>query len=189
MATNVGAIYQTSDSGQTWKAMVEQAVGVVRNMSRSEDGKYIAVSNRGNFYSTWEPGQSAWVQHQRGNSKRLQNMGFGKDGRIWVLARGGQMQFSSLEDPETWEEAKNPEFSTSWGLLDLAYRTPNEIWVTGGSGNLLMSLDGGKTWQKDRQIEDVPSNLYKIVFVTPEQGFIIGQKGVLLKYEQAAQAA
>jgi photosystem II stability/assembly factor-like uncharacterized protein len=116
-------------------------------------------------------------------------MGFGKDGRIWVLARGGQMQFSSLEDPETWEEAKNPEFSTSWGLLDLAYRTPNEIWVTGGSGNLLMSLDGGKTWQKDRQIEDVPSNLYKIVFVTPEQGFIIGQKGVLLKYEQAAQAA
>jgi photosystem II stability/assembly factor-like uncharacterized protein len=52
-----------------------------------------------------------------------------------------------------------------------------------------VSLDGGKTWQKDREMEDVPSNLYKIVFVTPEQGFIIGQKGVLLKYEQQQQAA
>jgi photosystem II stability/assembly factor-like uncharacterized protein len=51
-------------------------------------------------------------------------MGFGKDGRLWVLARGGQLQFSSSEDLEAWDEPQNPEFSTSWGLLDLAYRTP-----------------------------------------------------------------
>jgi photosystem II stability/assembly factor-like uncharacterized protein len=189
MTTDVGAIYQTKDGGQTWKAMVEEAVGVVRNLARSDDGKYVAVSARGNFYSTWEPGQNAWVQHQRNSSQRLQNMGFGKDGRLWVLARGGKLQFSSTEDPEAWDEPQTPEFSTSWGLLDLAYRTPEEIWVTGGSGNLLVSLDGGKTWQKDRGIEDVPSNLYKIVFLTPEQGFIIGQKGVLLKYEPPQQAA
>jgi photosystem II stability/assembly factor-like uncharacterized protein len=189
MTTDVGAIYQTKDGGQTWKAMVEEAVGVVRNLARSDDGKYVAVSARGNFYSTWEPGQNAWVQHQRNSSQRLQNMGFGKDGRLWVLARGGKLQFSSTEDPEAWDEPQTPEFSTSWGLLDLAYRTPEEIWVTGGSGNLLVSLDGGKTWQKDRGIENVPSNLYKIVFLTPEQGFIIGQKGVLLKYEPPQQAA
>jgi photosystem II stability/assembly factor-like uncharacterized protein len=189
MTTTVGAIYQTQDSGQTWKAMVEQSVGVVRNISRSDDGKYVAVSSRGNFYSTWEPGQNAWVQHNRNSSKRLQNMGFGKDGRLWMLARGGQVQFSSAEDPEAWDDPQNPEFSTSWGLLDLAYRTPEEIWVAGGSGNLLCSFDGGKTWQKDRDIEEIPSNLYKIVFVTPKQGFIIGQKGVLLRYDPASQAA
>jgi photosystem II stability/assembly factor-like uncharacterized protein len=189
MSTTVGAIYQTKDAGKTWKAMVEEAVGVVRNISRSEDGKYVAVSARGNFFSTWEPGQNAWVQHNRKSSKRLQNMGYGKDGRLWLLARGGQLQFSSTEDVEAWEGPVTPEFSTSWGLLDVAYRTPDEIWVAGGSGNLLCSLDGGKTWQKDRDIEEVPSNLYKIVFITPEQGFIIGQKGVLLRYEQPSQAA
>jgi photosystem II stability/assembly factor-like uncharacterized protein len=189
MATTVGAIYQTKDSGKTWKAMVAEAVGVVRNLSRSDDGKYVAVSARGNFFSTWEPGQNAWVQHNRNSSKRLQNMGFGKDGRLWMLARGGQMQFSNPDELEAWDKPLNPEVSTSWGLLDLAYRTPEEIWVAGGSGNLLCSLDGGKTWQKDRGIEDIPSNLYKIVFVTPEQGFIIGQKGVLLRYEQPSQAA
>src|ERR687886_2433247 len=189
MSTTVGAIYQTKDGGQTWKAMVEEAVGVVRNISRSDDGKYVAVSARGNFYSTWEPGQNAWVPHNRNSSKRLQNMGFGQDGRLWLLARGGLLQFSSTEDPEGWDKPITPEFSTSWGLLDVAYRTPEEIWVAGGSGNLLVSLDGGKTWQKDREIEEVPSNLYKIVFVTPEQGFIIGQKGVLLKYEQPPQTA
>ncbi|MBD0345515.1 MAG: photosynthesis system II assembly factor Ycf48 [Coleofasciculus sp. Co-bin14] len=189
MATNVGAIYQTKDAGKTWKAMVEEAVGVVRNLSRSDDGKYVAVSARGNFYSTWEPGQKAWVQHNRNSSKRLQNMGYGQDGRLWLLARGGLLQFSSAQDPEAWEKPMNPEFSTSWGFLDVAYRTAEEIWVAGGSGNLFCSFDGGKTWQKDREIEQVPSNLYKIVFITPEQGFIMGQKGVLLRYEQNSQAA
>lgn len=189
MSTNVGAIYRTQDGGQTWKAMVQEAVGVVRNMSRSADGKYVAVSAKGNFYSTWEPGLDAWVPHNRNSSRRVENMGFTQDGRLWMLARGGQLQFSSFEKPEEWEEAQYPEVSTSWGLLDLAYRTPEEVWVSGGSGNLLRSLDGGKTWEKAREIEDIPSNLYRIMFLTPQQGFIIGQRGVLLKYEGSSQAA
>lgn len=189
MTTTVGAIYKTTDQGKTWKALVQEAVGVVRNITRSPDGKYVAVSSRGNFYSTWEPGQTAWTQHLRNSSRRLQNMGFAQDGRLWGIARGGQIQFSAPEDVEAWEEPISPELSTSWGLLDLAYRTPKEIWVTGGSGNLLCSLDGGKTWLKDRKIEDVPSNLYRIVFLSPNQGFIIGQRGVLLKYDQSAPTA
>ena len=189
MTTNIGAIYQTSDGGKNWKAMVAQAVGVVRNISRSPDGKYVAVSAKGNFFSTWEPGQEAWQPHNRNSSRRVQNMGFTEDGRLWMLARGGKLQFSSLEDKESWEEPQYPDRSGSWGLLDLAYRTPDEVWLAGGGGNLLCSFDGGKTWQKDREVENVPSNLYKIVFFTPEQGFIIGQEGVLLKYEASTQAA
>ncbi len=161
---------------------MESAVGVVRNLERSADGKYIAVSAKGSFYSTWEPGQDAWVPHNRNNSRRLENMGFTENGQLWLLARGGQVQFSDPTKPEEWQEAKYPELSTSWGLLDLAYRTPDEIWVGGGSGNLLRSGDGGKTWEKDREVEEVAANLYKIVFLEPERGFIIGDRGVLLKY-------
>lgn len=189
MTTDVGAIYKTTDGGQNWKALVQQAFGVLRNISRSPDGKYVAVSANGSFYSTWEPGQDAWVPYNRNSSRRVQNMGFTKDGGLWMLARGGQVQFTDPQDPQKWLEAEYPEMSTSWGLLDLAYRTPSEIWVAGGSGNLLCSFDGGKTWQKDRDVEDVPSNLYKVVFLSPEKGFIIGQRGTLLKYEGAVDAA
>ncbi|MFM7449694.1 MAG: photosynthesis system II assembly factor Ycf48 [Leptolyngbyaceae cyanobacterium] len=182
MTTNVGAIYRTTDGGRNWKAMVEEAVGVVRTMTRSSDGKYVAVSSRGNFYSTWEPGQNAWQPHNRNSSRRVQSMGFTAKGGLWMLARGGQVQFTDETDLDAWDEAFSPEFSTSWGLLDLAYRTPDEVWVAGGSGNLLRSLDGGKSWEKDRSVESVPSNLYRIVFLGPETGFILGQQGTILRY-------
>jgi photosystem II stability/assembly factor-like uncharacterized protein len=183
MTTDIGAIYRTSDGGKNWKAMVEEAVGVIRNISRSPDGKYVAVSSRGNFYSTWKPGMDAWEPHNRNSSRRVQNMGFTADGRLWMLARGGQIQFTDKEKIGEWQPPLNPEFSTSWGLLDLAYRTPEEIWVTGGSGNLLVSQDGGTTWQKDKAVEDVPSNFYKVMFFGSDRGFVLGQDGILLKYE------
>jgi photosystem II stability/assembly factor-like uncharacterized protein len=189
MATNVGAIYKTTDGGKNWKAQVEQAVGVLRNIKRSPDGKYVGVSAKGNFYSTWEPGQTAWMPHNRNSSRRVENMGFTDNGQLWMLARGGQVQFNDPEKPEEWLEAQYPEVSTSWGLLDMAYRTPQEIWLGGGSGNLLRSNDGGKTWEKDRDVEGVPANLYKIVFFSPEQGFIIGDRGILLKYQPSVASA
>jgi photosystem II stability/assembly factor-like uncharacterized protein len=189
MATDVGAIYQTKDGGGNWKAQVDAAVGVVRNLERSPDGKYVAVSAKGSFYSTWEPGQNAWLPHNRNSSRRLENMGFANNGQLWLLARGGQVQFSDPTTPESWLKAKSPELSTSWGLLDLGFRTPEEIWISGGSGNLLRSIDGGKTWEKDREVEEVAANLYKIVFFKPDQGFVIGDRGVLLKYKSQPKAA
>lgn len=189
MSTNVGAIYQTSDDGKTWKALVTEAVGVVRNISRSPAGEYVAVSAKGNFYSTWKPGQSSWTPHNRNSSRRVENMGFTEDGRLWMLARGGQLQFSVPGVEDKWEKAQYPEVSTSWGLLDLAYRQSDEIWVSGGSANLLYSADGGKTWQKDTAVQDVASNFYKVLFLSPEKGFVLGQRGVILKYDPSTAPA
>ncbi|MBL1208776.1 photosynthesis system II assembly factor Ycf48 [Geminocystis sp. GBBB08] len=188
MVTNLGAIYKTTDGGKTWKALVEGSVGVARNISRSDDGKYVAVSARGNFYSTWKPGDTEWTPHNRNSSKRLQNMGFLGNNRLWLIARGGQIQLTKPDNFEEWEEAINPEYSTSWGFLDLATRQNNEIWLAGGSANLLVSSDTGITWEKDREVESVPSNFYKILFFNEDQGFVLGERGVLLKYNTQSQA-
>ncbi len=190
MATDVAAIYRTDDDGRNWQAMVQDAAGAVRNLSRSDDGRYVSVSGRGNFYATWEPGQDVWLPHQRTSSRRLQNMGFTPDGRLWLLARGGLVQFTQdAADQESWNEGTNPEFATSWGLLDLTFRNENEAWLSGGSGNLLMSEDGGETWIKDRDVEDLPSNLYNVTFSSPSEGFILGQDGVLLRYDATSAPA
>jgi photosystem II stability/assembly factor-like uncharacterized protein len=189
MVTDVGAIYKTTDGGKNWQALVQEAVGVSRNIERSPDGKYVAVSARGSFYSTWEPGQTAWQPYNRNSSRRLQNMGFTKDGNLWLLARGGVIQFGQLggEDKD-WTKESSPDKNNSWGLLDMEYRTANEVWMTGGSGNLMVSHDNGKTWERDKSVENVPANLYKIVFLEGDQGFILGNNGTLLRYNPAAAA-
>lgn len=188
LATDVGAIYRTKDGGNNWKGLVLGAVGVVRNMSRDADGSYAAVSSRGNFYSLWTPGELEWQPYNRQSSRRLQSIGFDKEGGLWLLERGGQIQFSPTGKDEDWQEPVTPEFASSWGFLDAAYRTPEELWVSGGSGTLYFSPDAGETWYKDADIGNVPSNLYRIVFNSPEQGFILGQNGYLLKYAAANKA-
>jgi photosystem II stability/assembly factor-like uncharacterized protein len=42
---------------------------------RDEAGNYIAIGSRGNLFLTWAPGQDYWVPHNRGSSRRIQNMG------------------------------------------------------------------------------------------------------------------
>ena len=182
LATDVGAIYRTRDAGKNWKGLVLGAVGVVRNMSRNADGSYAAVSSRGNFYSLWKPGELEWHPYNRDSSRRLQNIGFDQSGGLWLLERGGQIQFSPTGEEDDWQEPVNPEFVSSWGFLDAAYQTPEELWVSGGSGTLYYSPDAGLTWYKDADVNETPSNLYRIVFNTPEQGFILGQNGYLLRY-------
>jgi len=95
MTTSSGAVYVTENSGRNWKAQVKETIdatlnrvsssgvsgasyftGSIINQVRDDLGAYLAVSSRGNFFLTWEPGQDFWVPHNRGTPRRIQNMGF-----------------------------------------------------------------------------------------------------------------
>ncbi|MCY7331170.1 MAG: photosynthesis system II assembly factor Ycf48 [Pseudanabaena sp. CAN_BIN31] len=182
MITDLGAIYGTEDAGQNWKALVTQAVGNARNINRSEDGRYVAISANGNFYSTWQPGELTWVQHNRNSSRRVQNMGYTLDNRLWMLNRGGQVQFSEIGEFDQWEKKQTPREGGGFGLLDLAYQDQNNVWISGGSSRLIHSEDGGKTWKRDESANNAGANLYRIYFFSPDRGFVIGQNGTLLAY-------
>lgn len=52
----------------------------------------------------------------------------------------------------------------------------------GGGATLIHSPDGGKTWEQAKKLSNIPANFYSIEFFGPEQGFILGQRGTLLRY-------
>ncbi|MFM7313219.1 MAG: photosynthesis system II assembly factor Ycf48, partial [Cyanobium sp.] len=182
LATNVGAVYQTADAGSSWKALVSDAAGAVRDLRRSPDGRYVSVSGLGNFFATWTPGQPTWQPHERVSSQRLQSMGFQPDGNLWMVARGAQLRFSSdPADVESWGKAIVP-ITNGYGYLDMAWDPSGAIWTGGGSGTLLVSRDGGSSWQKDPVGARQPTNFTRIAFTEDGKGFVLGERGSLLRW-------
>ncbi|CAN6192489.1 unnamed protein product [Urochloa humidicola] len=187
MVTDEGAIYVTSNRGYNWKAAVQETVsatlnrtvssgisgasyytGTFNTVNRSPDGRYVAVSSRGNFYLTWEPGQPFWQPHNRAVARRIQNMGWRADGGLWLLIT------------EDFEEVQVQ--SRGFGILDVGYRSQDEAWAAGGSGVLLKTTNGGKSWVRDKAADNIAANLYSVKFLDDTKGFVLGNDGVLLRY-------
>eukprot|EP00475_Leptophrys_vorax_P019856 TRINITY_DN27186_c0_g1_i1.p1 TRINITY_DN27186_c0_g1~~TRINITY_DN27186_c0_g1_i1.p1 ORF type:complete len:428 (+),score=24.17 TRINITY_DN27186_c0_g1_i1:59-1342(+) len=199
MVTDEGAIYVTANGGYNWRAAVEETVsatlnrtvssgisgasyytGTLSNIKRSDDGKYVAVSSRGNFFLTWEPGQTFWQPHNRSSARRIQSMGWRTDGGLWLLVRGGGLFLGEGSGvSENFNEIRVQ--SRGFGLLDIGYKTTDEAWAAGGSGVLLKTTDGGKSWARDRGADNLAANLYSVKFINGT-GFVLGNDGVLLRY-------
>ena len=181
LATNVGAVYQTSDGGESWQAQVSDAAGAVRDLRRAEDGRYVSVSSLGNFFATWTPGQETWQPHQRVSSQRVQSMGYQPDGNFWMVTRGAQLRFNSdASDLDQWSKPVIP-ITNGYGYLDMAWDQDGAIWTGGGSGTLLVSRDGGRSWQKDPVGAQQPTNFTRILFSPDGKGFVLGERGSLLR--------
>mmetsp|Transcript_25154 Transcript_25154/g.63824 ORF Transcript_25154/g.63824 Transcript_25154/m.63824 type:complete len:405 (-) Transcript_25154:716-1930(-) len=201
MTTDQGAIYVTDNTAYTWQAAVQETVdatlnrtvssgitgasyyeGYFSNIARSESGDYVAVSSRGNFFMSWEAGQAFWQPHNRPTARRLQNMGWTPDNRLWVTTRGGDVLVA--DQPGVAEKFGDVKLnSRGFGILDVGFRDNNKAFAVGGSGSLYKSEDGGRSWKRDKGGDDVPANLYAVRFFNGgSTGFILGNDAILLRY-------
>ena len=181
LATNVGAVYETHNDGGSWEAKVTDAAGAVRDLRRSDDGSYVSVSSLGNFYATWEPGDAVWQVHQRVSSQRLQSIGFQPDGNLWMVARGAQIRLNDeAGNLESWSKPIIP-ITNGYGYMDLAWDDDGAVWAGGGNGTLLVSRDGGDSWENDPVGDQQPSNFTRLVF-DGDHAFVLGERGNLLRW-------
>jgi len=199
MTTDQGAIYVTSNGALNWTAAVQETVDATLNrvissgisgasyyegsfssISRSAAGDYVAVSSRGNFYMTWAPGQTYWMPHNRPSPRRLQNMGFIGEDKFWVTLKGGDLYIGDRADENSFKQVKIG--SRGFGILDVNFKDDKIGYACGGSGSLFKTLDGGKTWKRDKSADSIAANLYEIKFSREGNGFVLGNDAVLLRY-------
>ena len=213
MTTSSGAIYTTDSAGRNWKAQVKETIdatlnrvsssgvsgasyftGSIINQVRDDDGAYLAVSSRGNFFLTYEPGDDFWIPHNRGTSRRIQNMGF-VEGDIkkglWMTLNGGKLLVSPNEPDLTSDsfEFTEADIKTGgYGITDVAWRTKDEVWAVGGSNTMYVSFDGGKKFAFDKSANEIPGNLYSVKFFKDfgNMGWALGSNGLLLHYKGQA---
>jgi len=213
MTTSTGAVYKTTNAGRNWKAQVKETIdatlnrisasgvqgasyftGSIISVVRDEiTGAYLAVSSRGNFFLTWVPGEDYWVPHNRGTSRRIQNMGFVKGDNakgVWMSLNGGLLQVSEpaqdlSSSDNQFKFADSKIRSGGYGILDVCWKDEEEVWAVGGGGSMFVSKDGGKTFTFNKSADDIPGNLYKVKFFG-DKGFVLGSEGVLLRYKDSA---
>lgn len=209
MITTQGAVYTTINGGLNWKAQVKETIdatlnrvsssgtsgasfftGKIANQIRDDAGNYIAIGSRGNLFLTWSPGQDYWIPHNRGSSRRIQNMGFiGNDASkgLWMTLNGGSLLKTTPNpdlnqvDIETLFEPSKIN-SGGYGIIDVCWRDELNVWAVGGSGVIFQSTDGGKTFKFNTDGKDIPGNLYRVKFFNENNGYAVGSNGVLLKY-------
>ena len=189
LATTAGAIYRTNDGGENWEAIVADASGSggIRDLRRDEDGSYISVSSLGNFFSVLPTDEENWQPHQRASSKRVQSVGSQPNGDLWMLSRGAEIRFlEDSQDLDSWGKAIIPILN-GYNYLDIAWDPKESIWAAGGNGTLLVSNDGGDSWEKDPVGTLVPTNFIRILFTKKSQtentkGFVFGERGNLLRW-------
>jgi photosystem II stability/assembly factor-like uncharacterized protein len=209
MTTSSGAVYVTENAGRNWKSQVKETIdatlnrisssgvsgasyftGSIINQVRDDEGAYLAVSSRGNFFLTWEPGQDFWIPHNRGTPRRIQNMGF-VEGDIkkglWMTLNGGKLMISPQEPDltrDTFEFIDADIKTGGYGITDVAWRSPTEVWAVGGSNTMYVSYDNGKTFTFDQSATDFPGNLYNVKFFKQfsNAGWALGSNGNLFRY-------
>jgi len=209
MTTSSGAIYITENAGRNWKAEVKETIdatlnrisssgvsgasfftGNIISQIRDDGGAYLAVSSRGNFFLTWEPGNDFWIPHNRGTSRRIQNMGFVEEDLnkgAWMTLNGGKLLICYTEPDlkaDTFDFKEANIKTGGFGITDVAWRNKEEVWAVGGSNTMYVSNDGGKNFSFDKSANNIPGNLYNVKFFKEfgNKGFALGSNGLLLKY-------
>ena len=209
MTTSQGAVYTTDNAARNWKAQVKETIdatlnrisssgvsgasyftGSIINQVRDDLGAYLAVSSRGNFFLTWEPGQDFWIPHNRGTPRRIQNMGFVNNdikSGLWMTLNGGKLLISPKEPDLTKDDFdfKEANIKTGgYGITDVAWRNENEVWAVGGSNTMYVSFDGGKNFSFDKSANNIAGNLYNVKFFPQygNTGWALGSNGLLLRY-------
>jgi photosystem II stability/assembly factor-like uncharacterized protein len=120
-------------------------------------------------------------------------MGFvGNDANkgVWMTLNGGAVLTTSAS-PDLSQIDLETQFAPSrinsggYGVIDMAWKSTDNVWAVGGSGVIFESNDGGKTFKFNDNAKDVPGNLYRVKFFG-EKGFALGSDGVLLRYKPNA---
>lgn len=181
---DAGLVLKTVNGGKNWKLLTPASAGGIRSAQRMPDGSYWVVSTRGGSYLQWKPGDPQWTNYERTSSRRIQSMGFSDELHGWMINQGGEMQVSS-DGGKSWTPSRSVILN-GIGLLDADYIPGGaRLWAVGGNGTLIVSADGGKSWQGD-DLPDVKTNLLNVAFIG-DKGFVLGQNGLLLKYQSPAK--
>lgn len=185
-----GAILHTTDGGATWKDRSLEE-DVILNAMSWVDGRHGWIAGElGAVYRTTDGGDT-WTRIESASQKSLFDIHFIDRRRGWAVGLDGVM-LRSLDGGETWEVLRgNPSIGSleamgflealkNAGLYGISVQGDVGIAV-GDVGMVLVSRDGGATWEQEKVPEEWGLRWIRGVSMTPEStGLLVGAGGLTI---------
>lgn len=183
-----GSIYESSDSGQTWKPTPHGLTDLALLAVDRRAGRTVAVGQFGLVMI--QDGQGKWTKVDTDFKTRLYSVSISASGMAVAVGEFGAV-LKSADAGQTWSSIApdwmafaDPEsFGTGEPSLFSVYVSDaDEITLAGEFGVMLRSTDAGSTWQVLRPVVAKAPTLFAMHLVPPGKGnsFAVGQTGELL---------
>ena len=203
-----GTLIHTTDGGQTWDHIETGTEHNLHNIFIGETTGWI-VGDWGTLLKTTDGGKTfTKVDASVFERKSLKGVYFVDENQGWIITyntpTSGNSQatkrehsgyiYRTVDGGETWEV----QFSTEQALFNLHFIDKETGWVVGDQRSVFTTNDGGKTWEfithgsnqrhtssygQPEYLGNEPLHtftLYDIDFTDSQNGWIVGDLGVIL---------
>lgn len=169
-------VFCSKDGNPTEKYNV-QSTDEFLKLAQEVDGHLYAVDDNGKLWNSVDSAKT-WESGEIEKDKRIYIEGlYFFNEFIGVAVSRNLTSYVTLDGGETWTKyAHGGAEGFSQSSSGIYVKDENEVFITGNTGRLFHSLDGGGTWEW----QDIHNDkLYEIEFPTPETGYIIGPQVIL----------
>jgi photosystem II stability/assembly factor-like uncharacterized protein len=160
-----------------------------------QGGRNTAVGKFGLIFLTQDGGKY-WQRRPSGTAKALSAVSFADEAHGFAVGSGGVL-LASDDGGVSWRPQNS---GTKDQLLGVHASSPAQIFAVGAFGTLLSTSDGGRSWSRhqlkwDSLIERIikeggflEPNLNAIDFSSPENGWIVGEFGLVLHSKDGGES-
>lgn len=175
-AGNTGNILRSSDLGETW-SVIDQNASVFWQDVEADGQTVRVVGENGAMRESTDNGNS-WKTTSLGISENIFDIDMVGEFGFMVGANGRVMSYNS--SAQLWQINI---VSTTASLFGVHNRGDASAWIVGASGLLLHTSDYGKNWINKGNI--INTDLYGVWFTSSINGYVVGKNGTFRKTTDA----
>ena len=184
-ADSTSSIYQSMDGGASWAHVAILTEPDIRDFSfNGTDAGVLVAGSR--VYATSDRGAGWSAISPILTGRALESVTLAGASGVIAIPADSRIGFVSTDRGATWDSLAfdHPLEHFSPDAVAMADSLRGVI-VGSFGGGMLLTIDGGRSWSPIPQ-EQLPV-LHNVLFDTPGQGVIIGEKGTILRTEDGGR--
>lgn len=180
---NQGVILTSGDGGVNWTRAELPDWPALIDVTTCPNGAFVALAYDRKVFVSTDGGKSWAGKSLNDTTETPQAITCAPDGRLWVVGSFTYI-WSSADLGDTWSETTRDEDAI---LTNVQFFDPDNGIVTGEFGLVMMTSDGGESWEAMPPLPDefYPQEAY---FRDPMTGWVIGLGGTILHTADGGQS-